>query len=365
MKLFKCQHCEQILYFENQTCVRCSRRLGYIPEIATLSALEFQDGAWRALAATDKLYRSCANSVFDACNWLVEATTSDPYCVACRHNRTIPDISIPNNLVAWRKIEAAKHRLLYSLLKLQLPLGQSRDGPDARLTFDFLSRLSQSTSPKIMTGHDNGLITLAVEEADDVERERRRSAMHEPYRTLLGHFRHEVGHYFWDRLVREAGQLDPMRQIFGDDRADYAEALRTYYARGAPSDWPERFISAYATSHPWEDFAETWAHYLHIVDTLEMAYAFNMNIHPQVERGTSLDAVADFDSYADPDFGRVIDTWMPLSNALNCLNRTMGQPDLYPFLLSPQVIVKLRAIHNLVHTNNSMASEEEWAIPIA
>jgi hypothetical protein len=359
MKLFKCQHCEQILYFENQTCVRCSRRLGYIPEIATLSALEFQDGAWRALAVTDKLYRPCANSVFDACNWLVEATASDPYCIACRHNRIIPDISILNNLVAWRKIEAAKHRLLYSLLKLRLPLGQSRDGPDARLTFDFLSSPSQSTGPKIMTGHDNGLITLAVEEADDVERERRRSAMHEPYRTLLGHFRHEVGHYFWDRLVRDAGQLDSMRQIFGDDRADYAEALRTYYVRGAPPDWPERFISAYATSHPWEDFAETWAHYLHIVDTLEMAYAFNMSIHPEVERGTSLDAVADFDSYADPDFDRVIDTWMPLSNALNCLNRTMGQSDLYPFLLSPQVIVKLRAIHNLVHTNNSMASEEE------
>jgi hypothetical protein len=184
-------------------------------------------------------------------------------------------------------------------------------------------------------------------------RERRRSAMHEPYRTLLGHFRHEVGHYFWDQLVRDGGQLDSMREIFGDDQADYAEALQTYYARGAPSDWPERFISAYATSHPWEDFAETWAHYLHIVDTLEMASAFNVNIHPKIESTGSLDVVADFDPYADADFRRVIETWIPLSNALNCLSRTMGQVDLYPFILSPPVMVKLSAIHNLVHAEKN------------
>jgi hypothetical protein len=257
MKLFKCHHCGQILYFENKICVTCSRQLGYIPEAAVLSALESQDGVWRALAASGKLYRFCANSAFDACNWLIESTAADTYCAACSHNRTIPDVTILHNLTAWRKIEAAKHRLFYSLLKLRLPLRDSRGNTDARLTFDFLASSPLSAGPQILTGHDNGLITLAVEEADDVERERRRSAMHEPYRTLLGHFRHEVGHYFWDRLVRDGGQLDSMRQIFGDDRADYGEALQTYYARGAPSEWPERFISAYATSHPWEDFAET------------------------------------------------------------------------------------------------------------
>jgi hypothetical protein len=358
MKLFKCQHCGQILYFENTTCVTCSRRLGYIPEAAILSALESQDGAWRALAASGKLYRSCANSAFDACNWLIESTAADTYCAACSHNRTIPDVTILHNLTAWRKIEAAKHRLFYSLLKLRLPLRDSRGNTDARLAFDFLTSSPQSAGPQILTGHDNGLITLAVEEADDVERERRRSAMHEPYRTLLGHFRHEVGHYFWDRLVRDGGQLDFMRQIFGDDRADYGEALQTYYARGAPSDWPERFISAYATSHPWEDFAETWAHYLHIIDTLEMAWAFNMNVHPEVESGAGLDAAADFDPYASPNFSRVIDTWIPLSNALNCLNRTMGQMDLYPFLLPPHVMIKLRAIHDLVHANESVTLED-------
>jgi hypothetical protein len=245
--------------------------------------------------------------------------------------------------------------LFYSLLKLRLPLSDSRHDTDTRLTFDFLSSSPQSDGPKILTGHDDGLITLAVEEADDIERERRRSAMHEPYRTLLGHFRHEVGHNFWDRLVRGGGQLDSIGEISGDDRADYAEALQTYYAQGAPSDWPETFISAYATSHPWEDFAETWAHYLHIVDTLEMAGAFNVNIHPKGGSGGSLDVVADFDPYANVDFSRVIDAWIPLSNALNCLNRTMGQVDLYPFILTPPVMVKLGVIHNRIHADTGLA----------
>jgi hypothetical protein len=353
MQLFKCQHCGQILYFENETCVRCEHRLGYIADASCLSALEPQGDAWRALAAPGRLNRFCANAQFGACNWLVEAGASDSYCVACSHNRTVPNLSVALNLLAWRRIEAAKHRLFYSLIKLRLPLGAVGE---ERLTFDFLASTA-TAGPRILTGHDNGLITLAVEEADDVERERRRTAMHEPYRTLLGHFRHEVGHYFWDRLVRDGGQLEASRQIFGDDRADYGKALQTYYAQGAPADWPDRFISAYATSHPWEDFAETWAHYLHIIDTLEMAGAYSMNIHPRLGMGDALDAVADFDPYREPDFGRVADTWIPLSNALNCLNRAMGLPDIYPFVLSPPVIGKLRAIHDLVQANARALSQ--------
>jgi len=359
MKPFKCQYCGQILYFENKTCVRCSRQLGYIAETAAFSALEPQDGVWRALAASDKLYRFCANSAFDACNWLIESTAADAYCVSCSHNRTIPDITIPRNLIAWRKIEAAKHRLFYSLLKLQLPLGDSRGVTGARLAFDFLARSPQSTDPKILTGHHSGLITLSFEEADDVERERRRGAMHEPYRTLLGHLRHDVGHYFWDRLVRDEGRLDSMRQIFGDDRTDYAESLQTYHARGAPPNWPEKFISAYATSHPREDFAETWTYYLHIIDTLEMARAFSMNIRPEVE-SSELDAAVDFDPYHGSHFSRVINTRTALSDTLNGLNRSMEQLDLYRFLLSPHVVRKLRAIHDLIHADKC-ASERSVA----
>lgn len=347
MRLFKCQHCGQIVYFENTTCVRCARRLGYIPRPSCLSALEPQGSAWLALAAPKRAYRFCANAELDACNWLVEADAPDQYCVACSHNRTIPDLDVAANLLAWRKIEAAKHRLIYSLIELRLPLGDAGDDSDRRLTFDFTAS-APSPGERVLTGHNNGLITLAVEEADDVERERRRVMMHEPYRTLLGHFRHEVGHYYWDRLVRDGDKLEHMRRAFGDDRVDYGASLKAYYAQGAPVDWPERFISAYAASHPCEDFAESFAHYLHIVDTVEMARSYNMKIHPRVARDAALDAVVEIDPYREADFDTIVQTWIPLSNALNSLNGAMGLPDPYPFVLSATVIEKLGAVHDLV-----------------
>jgi hypothetical protein len=351
MKLFKCQHCGQIIYFENQKCEKCGHRLGYVPEAALLSALEPQDDSWRALATPNTTYRFCANAEFDVCNWLVDAASVHKYCVCCRHNRTIPDVSIQANLIAWRKIEAAKHRLFYTLLKLRLPLAPADGITGEHLIFDFLAA-GQQGGPKVMTGHDDGLITLALDEADDVEREKRRRSLHEPYRTLLGHFRHEVGHYYWDRLVRDGGKLESIRQVFGDERVDYEQALQRHYSNGAPVNWQESFVSSYATSHPWEDFAETWAHYLHIVDTLEMAAAFGVDIHPTLANSGDLDATVNFDPYGSGDVAVLIDTWIPLSNALNNLNRTMGQPDLYPFILSPPVIAKLGAIHDLVHVRH-------------
>ncbi|MGA8078946.1 MAG: putative zinc-binding peptidase [Xanthobacteraceae bacterium] len=371
MKLFKCQHCEQMLYFENTTCERCSHRLGFIPEIMNLSALEPQGQAsqgqasqgdvWRALAVDKKLYRFCANTAFDVCNWMIEAEKTDRYCAACRHNRTVPDTGVADNVGAWRKIEIAKHRLFYTLMKLNLPLDKCNPDGSTRLAFDFLASPAQAGGSRVMTGHDNGLITLALEEADDAEREKRRTQMHEPYRTLLGHFRHEVGHYFWDVLVRDGGLIEPCRQIFGDERMDYGAGLQTYYANGAPPNWQDNFISAYATSHPWEDFAETWAHYLHIVDTLEMARALGMYVHPRLARPGELDAQVDFDPYTVRDPSPLIQTWVPLSNALNSLNRTMGLLDIYPFVLSPPVVEKLSAIHHLVHGNPLSVKAEQAA----
>jgi hypothetical protein len=354
MKLFKCQHCGQLLYFENHVCENCSRRLGFISEIMAVSALEREGDAWRALAVDGKLYRSCANAEFDVCNWMIEADAPDIYCAACRHNRTIPDTTIQDNVIAWRKIEIAKHRLFYTLMKLNLPLDEKGDNGGERLVFDFLASPPHIDGPRIMTGHDNGLITLALEEADDAEREKRRTIMHEPYRTLLGHFRHEVGHYFWDVLVRDGGLIEACRKIFGDETVDYGQALQAHYANGAAPNWQENFISAYATSHPWEDFAETWAHYLHIVDTLEMARAFGMYVHPRLARPGELDAQVDFDPYNVRDPSPLIETWIPLSNALNSLNRTMGLSDIYPFILSPPVVGKLSAIHDLIHGNKPL-----------
>ncbi len=201
-----------------------------------------------------------------------------------------------------------------------------------------------------MTGHDNGLITIALAEADDAEREKRRAAMGEPYRTLLGHFRHEVGHYYWDRLVRDGGRLDACRAVFGDDSQDYDQALQRHYAEGAPANWQENYVHQRLCDHaPWEDFAETWAHYLHIVDTLEMAGAFGVRVDPSSTTDGELEASVDFDPYKAGDVQQLIDAWLPLTFALNSLNRGMGQADLYPFVLSPAVIEKLGFIHHLVH----------------
>jgi hypothetical protein len=200
-----------------------------------------------------------------------------------------------------------------------------------------------------MTGHDNGLVTLALAEADDAERERRRAALGEPYRTPLGHFRHEIAHYYWDRLVRDAGRLQACRAVFGDDSEDYGAALDRHYREGAPADWQASFVSAYATMHPWEDFAETWAHYLHLVDTLEMANAFGLRVAPKLDRSGDLEAEIDVNPYRPHDVDRLIELWLPLTFAFNSLNRCMGESDLYPFIITPTVARKLGFIHELVH----------------
>jgi hypothetical protein len=347
MRLFKCQACQQIIYFENTVCEKCSNRLGYLADEGTLSALRADGDSWRALAEPRTAYRYCANEAYGACNWLVDAASSQPLCRTCRHNRTIPDLAVQANLVGWRKIEAAKHRLFYSLVRLRLALATRADDP-AGLAFDVLADSTGLQGPRVMTGHDNGLITLALAEADDAHREKNRVDLHEPYRTLLGHFRHEIGHYFWDRLVRDGGGLDGFRALFGDERQDYGQALQRHYADGPAADWQQRFVSAYAASHPWEDFAETWAHYLHIVDTLEIAGAFGLSTRPALTKGDELDAEVAFDPYRAIDIAQLVDSWMPLSLALNSLNRAMGQPDLYPFVLSSPAIDKLGFVHGLV-----------------
>lgn len=353
MKLFRCQNCEQLLYFENTHCERCSHRLGYLPWRATLSALHAEGDHWQTLAKPKLLVRFCENAGYGVCNWLTDPEGASPLCEACQFNRTIPDLTIDQNLARWRRIEAAKHWLFYSLLRLQLPLKSRAEDPDGGLAFDFLADATGPSVPKVMTGHDNGLITISLEEADDAERERRRTQMGEPYRSLLGHFRHEIGHYFWDVLVRDGGRLDECRAIFGDDSQDYNSALQAYYRDGAPADWQDNFVSAYATSHPWEDWAETWAHYLHIVDTLEMASAFGIRIQPRVTRDETLTAEIDQDPYRMENMNAIIDAWLPLTFAVNSLNRAMGNQDLYPFVLSPSVIEKLAFVHDVVRAKRA------------
>lgn len=357
MKIFQCQACDQPVSFESTECESCQRRLGYLCEVHEISALEpsgqspaFSAPAFHAYARPGAKVRFCANAVHGACNWLLDDASPEPFCIACRHNRVVPDLSLPWNLTRWRQIEAAKHRLFYSLLRLGLPL-QTRTEARSGLAFDFLVDPAEtySAGAPVLTGHLDGLITLNIAEADDVERERRRMLFGEFYRTLLGHFRHEIGHYFWTMLVQGDPSLWTFRALFGDESADYGAALQRHYASGAQPGWEESYVSAYATSHPWEDFAETFAHYLHIVDTIETAGTFELTLRPRLRRGPEAPVVIDFDAYRTQDFDRLVEVWLPLTYAVNSLSRSMGQPALYPFKLAPGVIAKLAFVHERVY----------------
>jgi hypothetical protein len=349
MKLFRCQACDNLVYFENRTCGRCGHRLGYIPELEIIAAVEpAGEPNWTPLKADGAARRFCANADHDVCNWMLPPGSAGELCVACRHNDTIPDLSNPAHVASWRELELAKHRLFYSLLRWSLPLKTRAEDSRHGLAFEFLADPPQGSGVKVMTGHDEGIVTIALTEADSAERERRRSQLDEPYRSVLGHFRHEIGHHYWDVLVRDGGRLEACRAVFGDDTQDYGEALKRHYSEGAPPNWQESFVSAYATSHPWEDFAETWAHYFHIVDTLEMASAFGMSIEPAIDTDGAYTARLDFDPYVEGTIEEIIDAWAPFVLAMNSINRAMGRPDLYPFVLAPAVVEKLRFIHDLV-----------------
>ncbi|WP_375451433.1 putative zinc-binding metallopeptidase [uncultured Devosia sp.] len=350
MKLFACDHCGNTVYFENAHCERCGHQLGYLPGRNALVSLVENAGLWSTPVFPAESYVFCANARFGACNWLLPADPgADVYCAACCHNETIPAFDAPANLGRWQIIERAKKRLFYSLLRLALPLQTRNEDPVHGLSFRFLADLPIETQ-KVLTGHEDGIITIALAEADDAEREARRTAMGEPYRTLLGHFRHEIGHHYWDLLVANGPALERFRTLFGDETRDYGAALQTYYANGAPNDWQQSHISAYATAHPWEDFAEIWAHYLHITDTAEMAADFGLRARPRVDDNGSHTVRLDFDPYGQGTIENLADHWVPLASLLNNLNRTMGLPDAYPFILNPMVIEKLGFVHDLVHS---------------
>ncbi len=355
MKLYQCQSCGNTVYFENSACVACGAPLGYAPDVQTMVALEpaepAPDGrpAFISLADRSRRYFFCVNADQGVCNWLTAAEEGELFCRSCRHNNLAPDLTVGGNRERWGRIELAKRQLFYSLLRWGLPTPTVAQGAPEPLVFDLLGdvRTDQGVE-KILTGHDLGRITLNISEADDDEREKRRVAMGEPYRTLLGHFRHEVGHYYWDLLVRDGAALDAFRATFGDERADYGAALQAHYANGAPPGWQAGFISPYATSHPWEDFAESWAHYMHIVDTLETAGSFGVSLQPRHVADASLATAVSFDAYHVGTIEELMDAWGPVSVALNALSRSLGQPDPYPFVLSRAVIGKLDFIHRLV-----------------
>ncbi len=358
MKLFRCDHCSNVIYFENTVCGNCGHALGYWHAANMMVSLELQGEYFIAPALPGQKFVYCANARHGACNWLVEFDPGgEPYCRACRHNALVPDIADPANLERWQVIERAKKRLFYSLLRLRLPLATRNEDPVHGLGFQFLNE--DSAPSPVMTGHENGIITLALKEADDAAREYRRTLLKEPYRTLLGHFRHEVGHHFWDILIGNGSGLEQFRALFGDEREDYGIALQRHYDQGAPTDWQATHISAYATSHPWEDWAETWAHFLHIIDTTEMASAFGVRLDPRVDVAGDLRTRIDFDPYRPTTIDELIEHWVPLASLINNLNRAVGQHDAYPFVLTPPVVAKLAFIQRIVRE----AGQTQWTVP--
>jgi hypothetical protein len=358
-RTYRCR-CRRIIFFRNSRCLACQAELGYEPHLGKLFALTpaQEPETWQLVGPRDthaRIYRRCANLESPAgCNWVVRVSTDaqpENFCISCRLNRTIPDLSVPANGELWGRIEVAKRRVISSLVALRLPVASRvTEDPNRGLAFDLLGPAAPGDS--VMTGHSSGIITLNIEEADDARREAIRTAMHEPYRTLVGHFRHEVGHYYWYRLLAGSKWLSDFRDLFGAETADYDAALKAYYEQGPPTDWQARFISSYASSHPWEDWAETWAHYMHMMDALGTAASFGLNTtesNLQFEPFTK-EALYRPDAPGASEFLRFLNAWVELTAVVNELSRSMGQLDFYPFGLPYQVVSKLQFIHGLIRS---------------
>lgn len=361
MQTFTCS-CGNRLFFENTRCTQCGKETGFAARQLRLVPLDpAANNTWTSEQLPGQVFRKCNNYIqHNACNWLVPVEDANGFCLSCRLNKIIPDLNKPENLTRWQRLERAKRRMLYNLYRLGLQVPGRHEQPQRGLEFCFLEDVkgydaySQEliTYEHITTGHNTGTITINVEEADHVLREAMRENMNESYRTPLGHLRHEVGHFYWDRLIANTQRLESFRELFGDERHDYQQSLQHYYQYGPRANWQENFISAYASAHPWEDWAESWAHYLHITDTMETAYDFGFSIEgnaipqPLVDAGKT--TVQEDNSAPASGFDDILISWMRLTLAMNALNRSMGLRDAYPFYVSEKVSDKLRYVHSIV-----------------
>ena len=316
MKAFRCRVCDHPLYFENSVCVSCGSELGFSREEAAIVPLE-GSGRFR-----------CRHFALTGCTWLTDVEGGQ--CSACDLTRVRPHDADPTGLANYPAAEQAKRHLVFELDRLGFPVVGKDVDPDRGLAFDLLSSVAEN----VVIGHADGVITIDLAESEDAHREQVRARLAEPYRTMLGHFRHEVGHYVQWQLVRDDERTARCRELFGDETADYQQAIDRHYAEGPPEDWAEAYLSTYATMHPFEDFAETFAHHLHICDTLETAREYGL---------TPVGPVSAFSSFRDVVAG----VWIPLAEALNMINRSMGKDDLYPFVIPPPVLDKLEFVASL------------------
>ena len=270
----------------------------------------------------------CANREVIGCNWV--ATEPGALCEACAMTKMAPDTSIPGAVNNWAKTEAAKRWVLVNLRHW------GWFGPRDTGVRPIFHMLAEGVEPVVM-GHANGVITISITESDPVLNVMRREALDESYRTMIGHLRHELAHMIWWRLSIEDEFLDGFRALFGDERADYRAALDRHYAEGPPGGWQDRFLSSYASAHPHEDWAETAAHVLHLIDIADSALAVGLT-GPDVPDLT-------WDAYGEPDSGVLMTIAAELAMRINHVNRSMGLSDLYPFVLTDATRRKLAFVH--------------------
>lgn len=330
--------------------------LGFLPDDVQLSAFTHNRKGQLQSSSNGRIYRQCKNYwQYNVCNWMVPDHDSNVLCHSCRLNEVIPNLSDPDNIKLWFRMEQAKRRLLYTLFKLNLPSKDRRQEPVTGLGFAFLQdqtldKYGNELTIKnyVSTGHSGGLITINLKEAEDSARLLMREQMNEGYRTLVGHFRHESGHYYWDRLIKNSSYIDQFRKLFGDERIDYTQAMQNYYDEGPKPNWQNVWISAYASMHPWEDWAETWAHYLHMVDTLETASDFDFSVTGNKIANPLVGADHYDQVYTATSFTHLFNDWCRLTSVLNALNRSMGMDDAYPFVISITSLDKLRFVHEII-----------------
>jgi hypothetical protein len=349
------------LHFANTHCVNCGLKVGFLPDEQQLSALTTKANGQLLASNNGKQYRHCKNfTIYDICNWMIGEDDDNELCVSCRLTETIPNLDDPEKIRPWFLLEHAKRRFLYSAIKLRLPIQNKEEDPQRGLGFAFMENQVEDSFGNelfvknyVTTGHSNGLITLNMEEASDSARMDIREKMNERYRTLLGHFRHESGHYYWDRLILNTDRQDEFRELFGDERLDYQAAMSHYYENGPVKNWQDVWISAYATMHPWEDWAETWAHYLHMVDTLETANDFELTVSQNAIKSPYESDQDNSNLAVETSFTKLCNGWFSLTQVLNALNRSMGMDDAYPFVISLTSLKKLRFVHQTIKANLS------------
>ena len=353
MKTFRCTYCRGIAFFDDTLCTACGHRLAYSPERRDLLALApAPDGRWWIVGgeAADPV-NLCRNTLDKACNQALPEGAPPGLCSACALTRTIPNLERPGHLEAWIRLERAKRRLLWTLQGLGLTWRSRAEDPEHGLVFEFLSDADMPPGERASTGHTDGHIVVKAEEADDAVIAKHRQDLSEPYRTVLGHFRHEIGHYYWNVLVRERGREEAFRGLFGDERIDYGGARQTYYAAKA-DNWQAQYISQYAAMHPWEDWAESFAHYLHMVDGVETGIDHALSLAPAEAVLPTLDLTTAADAYAMP-FDDLLRNWGALIIVLNQFNRGMGLADAYPFVPSATAIEKFRFVDQEVRAARS------------